>query len=42
MRKNYIQPASEVMAVRFIDMICDTSAYVPVSDKSFDQEDQVF
>ena len=42
MRKNYIQPASEVMAVRFIETICDTSAYVPVSDKSFSNENEVF
>ena len=42
MTKNYIQPKSEVMVVRFIETICDTSAYVPVSDKSFDKEEEVF
>lgn len=42
MTKKYIQPKSEVMVVRFIETICDTSAYVPVSDKSFDKEEEVF
>ena len=42
MTKNYIQPKSEVMVVRFIETICDTSVYVPVSDKSFNKEEEVF
>ena len=43
MKKMYIQPMIETMPVRFIEMICDTSAYVPLrSDKSFDREEEVF
>ena len=43
MTKKYIQPKSEVMVVRFIETICDTSAYVPLSsNKSFDKEEEVF
>lgn len=42
MTKKYIQPHMEVMPVRFIETICDTSAYVPVSNKSFNMEEEVF
>lgn len=42
MKKIYIQPMIETMPVRFIEMICDTSAYVPVSDKTFSNESEVF